>query len=587
MLGGWMAFPNLSPGERAPVLLISSPYFGEISGNPFVVRRPDDQSLDDVLWSYFEDWDQNPNGSQASDAMTHSAGFPLIRLIRRGYVVALFNVRGTGRSEGCFEFGGHREQQDQAHLVEWLAAQPWSNERVAMAGLSYPAWTAWQAAVQRPPHLVATVTGGDVSDPFLFAYTPQGAASTFVGGQLSSIRGTLGAGLGLLSDQTDKPPHVCPQSIATGLGQFGGEYASGERAGAYWDERRLVGRMHNVRAATLSAHGFWDFGHGYQDSLLWEALPHARKRFVRGWWAHHWPIPTANGLYADDRDFTTLDETWEDPDWESIATRWLDYWLKGVGSPGRIDTIDVLEGDRSYGLPHGWKTSRQVLYLGGGELRPTPGGASQSFADTPHLGEHVLAARDSGLPISHPGLCPNPDPLAAYTYAVYRTQPLTEDVVIGGNPFAYVRLSSDGPAGVVNVHLAALAPGFDCDAAGRPTDPSTIRWITTGAADLQHHATPYIADDFAIGKPTQVRVDLTDTFVRIPAGYRLVAAIGYGDVAWDRLGPAGRYPRITVLADGGALASQLVIPVFEDTTLGGRHPTLEYPRRPFAPAGYR
>src|ERR671918_141114 len=51
-------------------------------------------------------------------------------LVARGYAVAGFNVRGTGGSGGCLEFFGPKEQRDQAVLVEWLAAQPWSNGRV-------------------------------------------------------------------------------------------------------------------------------------------------------------------------------------------------------------------------------------------------------------------------------------------------------------------------------------------------------------------------------------------------------------------------------------------------------------------------
>ena len=40
-------------------------------------------------------------------------------------------------------------------LVEWAAAQPWSDGNVGMIGISYFAGTQMEAAVERPPHLKA------------------------------------------------------------------------------------------------------------------------------------------------------------------------------------------------------------------------------------------------------------------------------------------------------------------------------------------------------------------------------------------------------------------------------------------------
>ena len=40
-------------------------------------------------------------------------------------------------------------------LVEWAAAQPWSDGNVGMIGISYFAMTQMEAAVERPPHLKA------------------------------------------------------------------------------------------------------------------------------------------------------------------------------------------------------------------------------------------------------------------------------------------------------------------------------------------------------------------------------------------------------------------------------------------------
>ncbi|HJY33358.1 MAG TPA: CocE/NonD family hydrolase, partial [Vicinamibacterales bacterium] len=73
--------------------------------------------------------------------------------LERGYAVVVSDVRGRYSSEGDFDAYRH-EGLDGYDTIEWLAAQPWSNGRVATAGLSYPGAVQWLAAVEAPPHLV-------------------------------------------------------------------------------------------------------------------------------------------------------------------------------------------------------------------------------------------------------------------------------------------------------------------------------------------------------------------------------------------------------------------------------------------------
>ena len=73
--------------------------------------------------------------------------------LERGYAVVVSDVRGRYSSEGDFDPYSH-EGLDGYDTIEWVAAQPWSNGRVATAGLSYPGAVQWLAAVEAPPHLV-------------------------------------------------------------------------------------------------------------------------------------------------------------------------------------------------------------------------------------------------------------------------------------------------------------------------------------------------------------------------------------------------------------------------------------------------
>jgi predicted acyl esterase len=75
--------------------------------------------------------------------------------VRRGYVHAVFNVRGTGKSQGFYPLMGPQEVDDVCDLIAWLAAQPWSSGGVGMFGVSYFSWLQQLVASRNPPALKA------------------------------------------------------------------------------------------------------------------------------------------------------------------------------------------------------------------------------------------------------------------------------------------------------------------------------------------------------------------------------------------------------------------------------------------------
>jgi predicted acyl esterase len=74
---------------------------------------------------------------------------------RRGYVHAVFNVRGSGKSSGYYQLMGPLEVQDICNLIDWLAGQPWSTGDVGMFGVSYFARLAKAVAAVGPKPLKA------------------------------------------------------------------------------------------------------------------------------------------------------------------------------------------------------------------------------------------------------------------------------------------------------------------------------------------------------------------------------------------------------------------------------------------------
>jgi uncharacterized protein len=75
---------------------------------------------------------------------------------RHGYVFVQAYVRGRGRSGGFkSDNTGLTAGRDGYDVVEWIAAQPWSDGKVVMFGGSFVGMTQWHTAAQHPPHLAA------------------------------------------------------------------------------------------------------------------------------------------------------------------------------------------------------------------------------------------------------------------------------------------------------------------------------------------------------------------------------------------------------------------------------------------------
>ena len=91
----------------------------------------------------------------ALETSAHGAR-PFVDFTRYGYVVAIADVRGKGASFGVrAAYADEHEGEDGHDLIEYLAAQPWSNGAVGMFGCSYVGGTQWAAARTLPPHLRA------------------------------------------------------------------------------------------------------------------------------------------------------------------------------------------------------------------------------------------------------------------------------------------------------------------------------------------------------------------------------------------------------------------------------------------------
>ncbi|SFM69165.1 hypothetical protein SAMN05444747_107339 [Variovorax sp. OV329] len=86
------------------------------------------------------------------------------RLVEAGYAVMGVNTAGTGCSDGRLEYTRPQLGQHGAQVVEFAAAQPWSDGKVGMVGASYSGSSQVATAQNRPPHLRAIVPGMVLTD---------------------------------------------------------------------------------------------------------------------------------------------------------------------------------------------------------------------------------------------------------------------------------------------------------------------------------------------------------------------------------------------------------------------------------------
>ncbi len=111
---------------------------------------------------------------------------PIEWYLDNGYAYVHADVRGTGRSEGEFEFLGKREQHDLYDVIEWIGAQKWCNGKVGGIGQSYYAMAQWFMGIENPPHLACIAPYDGLNDPYRFMGYPGGIEGGFLGYWINS-----------------------------------------------------------------------------------------------------------------------------------------------------------------------------------------------------------------------------------------------------------------------------------------------------------------------------------------------------------------------------------------------------------------
>ncbi|HUR48813.1 MAG TPA: CocE/NonD family hydrolase [Acidimicrobiales bacterium] len=212
---------------------------------------------------------------------------------RRGYVLAIQDVRGRGKSEG--EFAPWRQEPNDGYdTFEWVARQSWSDGNIATQGASYSAQASWLTALTKPPSLKAMVISTAPSDPFVEFPTCGITLSMLLWYSVTGNR-EMPAGLREV-DWTTVFKHLPLETMdeAAGLSsKLWRDTMMHPRLDEYWEPLRYQHRIHEIDIPVMHISGWYDdeqIGTPLNYSRVSTGAPseetRKRQRLLMGPWGH-------------------------------------------------------------------------------------------------------------------------------------------------------------------------------------------------------------------------------------------------------------------------------------------------------------
>lgn len=432
-------------------------------------------------------------------------------LAERGLQVLLVSARGTFGSDGEF-LAMRNERADGLATLRWLKGQPWTSDRVILAGSSYFGYTQWAIADALPPEVKAMV--------------PHVTSSRLA-------LGLLRPGRFELETLTNFSWNTAPQS-RNGSPRPSAQEQSGYllRSMVGADRRHIAASMNtlplaDVDAALLgrSSQLFQELVHHDQDDPYWTDVDRSSTvgdvtvsvSSVTGWY----------DIFLEDqlRDFSALAEAGRTPRltvgpwWHadprgmgasvSEVVEWASAVAQGQDAPAReavrLYVMGADEWREFASWPPAGYTPRNLYLREGGSLSDAASLASAS--STPFVYDPAEPTPSLGGPKLNPtgaGPVDNRELEARADVLTFTSEPLGEDLEIIGEISAQVWVRADRPSADVFVRLC------DVDERGRS-------WNVTD--DLVRIATDSV---------TRADLRLAPTAYRFAKGHRLRIQVSGG-----------------------------------------------------------
>lgn len=491
-----------------------------------------------------------------------------LRLAGAGYAVVIQDTRGRFGSDG--EFYLFRDDvEDGYDSVEWCAAQPWSNGKVGMFGVSYVGVTQWLAALTRPPHLVAIMPALSASNGHN-GWTHRGGAFelgfnlslTLLYFALDSAARAVAAGtvpperiaelVAAIDDLPDSFARLPPrnQPALADIAPYYFDWLEHPQDDDYWSPWKIEDAYDRVAVPVLHIGGWYDI---FLDGTIRNftgmrsdgatTIARSGQKLVVGPWSHGIPW-LANPV--GEVDFG-LASTGVAAELQALQLRWCDYWLKGIDD-GILDEPPVrifVMGANVWRDEHEWPLARtsweDYFFHSEGRANSSDGdGLLTTEAPGAEPPDSYIFDPSDPVPTQGGALCCSPgynrggafDQRCVESRAdvlVYTTLPLAEEVEV---------------TGPIRVTLWASSTGRDTDWTAKLVDVEPdgfARNLTDGIIRARYR------DSFAqpsLLEPDEIyryEIDLASTSNLFKAGHRIRVEISSSNFPrFDRNGNTGR-----------------------------------------------
>ncbi|HEX5586679.1 MAG TPA: CocE/NonD family hydrolase [Acidimicrobiia bacterium] len=502
-------------------------------------------------------------------------------LAKAGYAVLQQDCRGRFESEGEGWCPVELDADDGYDTVEWAAAQPWSNGKVGMFGASYMGYVQWQAAIARPPSLVAILPETAAADYWDPIFGPGGAfrVANRVGWTLlvameearrqaidDPLLDELREGLAALApgDIMGRAAVMTPvverlmwhrplrdiPFFARVAPWYADYFVHDRRDDPSW--LRSNPRSHYTELDLPAIHiGGWYDVQLSNTLLAYEGMrdraatdeARAGQRMIIGPWTH-WGITVP---VVGDIDFGPSSVL----DIDALRLGWFDHWMRDTPS-SVVDDPPVrvfVMGDNEWRDEHEWPLARTQWtpwYLhadgGFGPEAPTGDDGPDAFTYDPHDPVPTLGGRLLGTGGARGGPVEQGDVATRADVLAYTSGPLPTDLEITGPVRAELWASTSAPdtdftAKLVDVHPDGRSYNI-CDGIVRARTQFPI---------------PLVA-----GATYCFTVDLAATSIVVPAGHRLQLQVSSSNFPMFEANANTGLPAGTDTADDLRVAEQRV-----------------------------
>ncbi len=466
-------------------------------------------------------------------------------MVESGYAVIVVDRPGTGASFGKLAHDPAVVAQEASQIIDWIAAQKWSNGNVGMFGDSIQAQIQFQAASTGNPHLKAILPATTWMDNYSAVMYPGGIPNKAFAALYSKLNTTFDT----LATPVDQD--VDGSLLAQARNERGGVELAEKVVGFeqvpyrdvltpdgqnFWVDHHtlypLLDGINRSGTAVYLIDGWYDI-YARDDFLIYNNLSVPKKLLVRP------------------ADHSGIESPGDDIDFGAEAHRWFDYWLKGIDNGimaeapihyylQGVDKANVwqstdvwpIEDQRLTPYYFGSALDHGKVSVNNGTLQltePTESAAVDSYT-VDYTTTSGKQPRWTGLAVLHeyPNMRANDAKCLTYT-----APPLTAPVDIVGHPVAHIWLSTDAPDLDLVMYLE------DVDERGNST------YVSQGSLRASHRAlakppfdnfglpwhTDFQSDlrPIPVGEPIELVFDLLPTAYHFPTGHSLRISIAFAD----------------------------------------------------------